>query len=484
MNKKLKITLKNCSDEQGFAIPIAVGIGLIMILVGVTMIVRSQGDQTTASAQKATAQSLAITEGGLTRTLSTLNQPNNASFLKLNYDTVNSATAKTYLGPDGIPNNGDGEGSAVDQWSNPPNPAPCSTPGSLPSGLVSGTMGSGNYQIRAYRYRDPDGSPNNGDEIGTLLIEGKQGETLSQVQVSMPIVQSPQAGTFAGLYASNTINLGGNDIMVTSGGTGSAANVICRDCVVPVDECSGGVPTQAGLDSAVGRNNRSVIDGKIIVGDPQLPAVPTAPATVCSSTSGVNCQINIGSISGGSLPRSGDITDRASWRATNPAAWPASTASEPYHYVITDMPIGNNILTVDTTTAPVYLYVSGDVSLNGTGGIAHSGTSDRLRLYGNPADPTDSTTDQSISISGGSSASHIFIYAPDATVGINGGSNTPDILGAVWAKTWDGSSGNNADIQVPDNMPSLLGGSFSGVGMQSYGSSAPSNWQQHPVTTQ
>lgn len=85
MNRKLKIALRRRSNEQGFAIPIAVGMGLVMLLVGVTMIIRSQGDQVTASAQKATAQSLAIAEGGLSRTLDTLNKttPNYSSMLKL-----------------------------------------------------------------------------------------------------------------------------------------------------------------------------------------------------------------------------------------------------------------------------------------------------------------------------------------------------------------------------------------------------------------
>jgi hypothetical protein len=73
MNKKLKIALRSCSSEQGFAIPVAVGIGLVMLLVGVTMIIRSQGDQVTASAQKATARSLNAAEAGITRVQSVMN---------------------------------------------------------------------------------------------------------------------------------------------------------------------------------------------------------------------------------------------------------------------------------------------------------------------------------------------------------------------------------------------------------------------------
>ena len=67
MNKKLKIALIYRTSEQGFALPVAIGLGLIMLLIGATMIVRSQGDQVTASAQKATASSFDTTETGITR---------------------------------------------------------------------------------------------------------------------------------------------------------------------------------------------------------------------------------------------------------------------------------------------------------------------------------------------------------------------------------------------------------------------------------
>jgi hypothetical protein len=161
-------------------------------------------------------------------------------------------------------------------------------------------MGSGNYQIKAYRYRDPDGTPNNGDEIGTLLVEGKQESAVSQsavsqVQVTMPIVQKALAGSFAGLYASNIINLGNNDVKKVDGETGSAANIICRDCTVP-SGCSGGTPTQESLNSAVNKGPNSQIDGKIFIGDPQVPPVPAAPATACSATtliSGEQCSITL-----------------------------------------------------------------------------------------------------------------------------------------------------------------------------------------------
>lgn len=68
MNKKLKIILKSYSGKDGFALPVALGMGLVMILISVTMVVRAQVDQTTALAQMATAKSLLISEAGIART--------------------------------------------------------------------------------------------------------------------------------------------------------------------------------------------------------------------------------------------------------------------------------------------------------------------------------------------------------------------------------------------------------------------------------
>lgn len=480
MNKKLKIALICHSNEQGFAMPIVMGLGLIMLLIAATMIARSHGDQTTASVQKATAQSLAVTEGGITRSLSKLKQLKNGIYLQLNYDSLNTNVnpQKTYLGADAVLNSGDEVTTAVDQWSNPPFTVPCATTGSLPSGLaVSGLIGSGTYTIKSYRYRDPDGNPGTGDETGNLLVEGTQASAGSQIQTSMPITRSAVTGSFPGLYASNSIDMGNNDILSVTGGSGTSANVICKDCVVPTNQCSNGAPTQVGLDTAIDKGPNSVIQGRIYVLDPQMPPVPTAPATACSVAtlaSGTPCSVDLGSVGGGGNPLPSQLP-RSVDAATH-------TPGQPYHYVINNLDIGSNVITVPPATSdPVYLYVSGDVSLSGNGGIAHTRSPELLRLYGKPAD-ADNANDQTITISGGSSTSNMFIYAPDATVGINGGSQDPDIQGAVWAKTWNGSSSNNVEIRVPDNMPTLLGGPFSGAGMQAFSSGPPSTWQRQPIS--
>lgn len=53
-------------NEDGFVLPLVFGIGLFMLIVGATMIFRSQDDQTTAIAQRETSSGLAAAETGLT----------------------------------------------------------------------------------------------------------------------------------------------------------------------------------------------------------------------------------------------------------------------------------------------------------------------------------------------------------------------------------------------------------------------------------
>ena len=54
-----------------------------------------------------------------------------------------------------------------------------------------------------------------------------------------------------------------------------------------------------------------------------------------------------------------------------------------------------------------------------------------------------------------------------------------DISGAVWAKTWNGSSSNNAQLVVPEDMGSQLFtglGTRFGISVQDYVALGVNNW--------
>ncbi|TRU29351.1 MAG: hypothetical protein EWV81_02695 [Microcystis aeruginosa Ma_SC_T_19800800_S464] len=61
------------NKEKGFALPLAVLIGLILMVTGITMIMRAQGDQSKVIAQKVRADSLTSSETGVARVQDLLN---------------------------------------------------------------------------------------------------------------------------------------------------------------------------------------------------------------------------------------------------------------------------------------------------------------------------------------------------------------------------------------------------------------------------
>jgi hypothetical protein len=72
MKNRLYLALIS-NKEKGFALPLAVLIGLVLMGTGMTMIMRAQGDQSKVVAQKARADGLTSSESGVTRVQDLLN---------------------------------------------------------------------------------------------------------------------------------------------------------------------------------------------------------------------------------------------------------------------------------------------------------------------------------------------------------------------------------------------------------------------------
>jgi hypothetical protein len=455
-------------STKGFALPLAIGFGAMMLLVGTTMIVRSNDDRLISVRQKQTSESFSVAEGGISRSLALMNG-NYEVLLRRSRDPLNSRTGKTYLGANHISDDGDGETTGIDEWGGITN-VPCFDAAGISGALLSGIIGTGtttNYNLLAYRY-------NAATRTGTMLVRGVgadgQSNAVLQQSVRIDDINSSDPMNFPGLLATD-INLGNNDVLGSVAG-----NVICTstvECPVPSNQCVAGQPTQDGLRQSIGAQNNGVVQGKIYVKDmtwPPLPQLsPSAPRT--ANLSNINDSLT--------LPRPGDT------------AVTAPDGTEAYVYNVGSVSLsGNKTLTINSSDKPVYFFLTGNMSMSGNASLNHipptdrlqanggDGAPERFRIYGNPSD-NNSANDQQLTLSGGANTANLFIYAPDATTGINGGSSNPDIRGAVWTKKWNGSSSNVAEIQVPDNMPQLLGGVFANfdVGDQT---TAATNWTQRP----
>lgn len=176
--------LNSKRQEQGFALPLALGLGFVMVILGLSTIMVAQSDRTSAFNRKQAGASLAIAEGGMARSLAQLTAPNNAVLLNRNYDTINPKTGKTYLGPDGMFNSGDEEASAIDEWTSyDPSNHPCyqQKGWGSPNFATTGSMGNtGSYTVRAYRF-------NPAEQQGTLFVEASKDGKTTGVQIRIAV---------------------------------------------------------------------------------------------------------------------------------------------------------------------------------------------------------------------------------------------------------------------------------------------------------
>jgi hypothetical protein len=453
------------THQQGFSLPLAIGVGISMLLLGSLMIARSHVDQTSALAQVETAGALGVAEAGVARTMSMLNSPNFAHLLRRSYDQ-DRGDGQAYLGPDQILRSGD-EATAlalINQWDDPS--GGCSAPSNTDfATLVNGTIGTGTnqgtYEVLAYRF-----SPSS--QTASLLVEGRFGRSISRVQVAFNLRTRNSSGSngFPGLYARQTIGLAGNNVIRVTGETGVSANVICQDCIVPATPTTcdpvTGQPTADGLKLAFGRNTSSNIHGRSLIATLSSPDIPV-PTPPPASAAG-RYDLPTGITASVTLPRPGDTPD----------------ADRVFHYVIDSINLsGSNNITINSSAGRVRLYVNGDVRLTGSGGFTHSGSPDRFVLFGSNL----ATTSQAVELGGGTTTPHMFVYAPHATVRMSSSAGVPKIQGAAWVGRWDGSGAANAEIQVPDNMPLLLRAALGDAFALSRSNSttAPTNWSREGI---
>lgn len=453
----------------------------MMVLVAITLNIKARDDQVAAISQKQTTESLALAEGGMSRTLGFLNHNYNF-LLKFNYDP------KGLLGTD-----------APDEWSSLTFP-PCITNlndilvGKIPTSAPVNT-----YTVEAYRY-------DAANETGTLIVKGypPNSTAVSRIQQTMNISPKTSPASFPGLMAQD-ITLGNNDVLGAISG-----NVLCTNstnCAVPKDQCVNGQPTQNGLRAAIGAKPNGEVEGEIYIGEVVWPILPKMPSDAIPVTiDGVtlsNVPVTIDSVAKtkkkgkankkgradkkGKANKKGrtDKKGRADKKGSSnsefqfPRRGDTPSADGAYHYDVSAIELKGNDdpIEIDTTDAPVYFYVSGDITMSGNATIKHicTGTANSCGAYGTDSDGTslgsphrfhiygkaddgDATYDQEFTLNGGATPTNVFIHAPDARMGINGGRSNPDIRGAVWVREWNGSNSNNAEIVVPNAMQSLLSG--------------------------
>lgn len=357
------------------------------------MIARSSDERNAAISKKQTAEALTIAEAGIQRTLSYLSLPQNSDYVRGDY--VRGKDEKWHT--TGDQNNFDFCKDEIKAKK-------------LKSGKINSGASEETYKITNYE-------PNLPSEA-TITVEAEYKNALSRVQVQTFVNQEL---VFPSFYFDETVNLGNNDIQ---------GNIICKNCQQPnSDGCNNdGSLSEAGRKSSFGANDNATVNGEAFLGDIMSDkkkdkdfddSVPSFPGTDKKDA----YEIKIDKKGKPDLPRSSDD----------------SYKDGIYHYQVENITLNGSDLNIDppNKNESVYLYVSGDITVNGSAKISYDGPIDQFRIYG-------TGSDQTFKINGAPGGVSGFVYAPEATVGINGNGQWN---GIIWADKWRGKSGVGSSAQ-------------------------------------
>ncbi|ANV84376.1 hypothetical protein AWQ21_08265 [Picosynechococcus sp. PCC 7003] len=442
------------TKESGFSLVVALGLGLFLVVTGATMLLRSNDDQVASTLQKHSQENMAIAEAGLNRVLGVLRSEENSIFLKLDknewtkekYDSL-KPTAEVFDGGCSEYNNqeSDGEENASED-------IPLAVAQIRDSSISVDNKGE--FQLLAYDYDSRTGT-------GTFTVEGSlsgdRGTAILEASVYVGEFSNEGESTFPGMYMENFIELGNNDVSLipnVSADPNEKSNIICTRCQFSnlEDACAADISPADYANlihrDAMGAQNNSKLTNVIPrLGEPNLPPLPVPPQTITADL-GSNVR---------DLPSGGDQTVSFDPDGAGPAQ-----AYQAYVYKAEDIDIGGGVKTwtINTTNAPVIVFLSGDLTISGNRQIIHEGDFGDFAIFGKP-DSGTGTVSQNIRING-TASSTFFVYAPDAQVGINGGGNGDGMNGVIWGKIWDASNSNasGAVVNIPPGAPEALGNAF------------------------
>jgi Tfp pilus assembly protein PilX len=402
-------------NQAGFALPVAIGMGLVMIIVAASMIGRAQSDRVITNSQRENSRALSTSEAGIIRVQSFLDRHKilatknlsewSNTLEKLSISQVNCRLIdlpSTKQQAELFKNN---------SWIN----------------LDSIERNKGKYKIVDYQYRDG---------IGRLTVSGEidaynttQNRSKSTLTVEIPISNESAKIAPPALWA-NTFNLNANQKI-----TGQIQAAACPQ--LPATDPDGIV----GVDI----NNISLISGipnGQIIADPftPIPAPKVAPTTAISLPAITN------SIQ---LPRLRSID--------------TPDAKGEYHYLVDldDATSGHSIKLKDldsikidvTANQKVNLYLKGNIDLAGSQTINVNPTHPNLRIYG-------SSQTLKFSIKDNASIT-AFIHAPFANAkSISSSTPNPNknITGGLWVNSWDSNTS-------PNEIPIIQSGDWSNFGI-------------------
>lgn len=416
MKNRVPLFTKIASNEEGFAIPIAIGMGLIMILLATTAIVRSQDDRTTAINKKATGQSLVAAESGIVQIQNFLNRYRAAAGYKAclawNTDgTCSDTTDASWKVASALPTTLNASCGAESNLAD----ARTTVQGWATQGwrqVDSTDASKGEFKLLDY------------DGTGSLTVQGRAyggqaNEAISEIQVRVPLVDTRQ-DQVSSLWVQTSV---------------SGSPQITSDVMGP---CTGTMAASfpSGSDRAVLRTRMD------------MPAVPPQPSSTNATT--FYTLSNVSSIPGTvkTLPRT---------VANGASADDQPDTNGAYKYIINSF---DDSLTV-TPGKSVRIWVTGNINIQNKFVINQCGAAGSFvgcgpfdfRVYG-------TSTSGTLTMNKGTYVCDAFFLLPTYSVTFNDtiaspaptaqdcGSSTKN-TGVYWVNTWSGGSSAGATLDAP-----------------------------------
>ena len=498
-----KRTLRIKNDHtraNGFALPLVIIIGLFLMVSGFAMLARTLGAFRGAIRTGQQIQAQENAERGVARMLQQLNSPR-YRYLWVNCHRVdqsdsfdpNSSCAQTNVGgwnnteKDLIFNGSNCAAEEPTRYTNDLVLAETISPNS-----TSAKANRGNWTLEKYTFF---GNPLIGGQ-GVIQVRGTRtnssGAVISTavIQHHVQVLSKPcqkkitdtfDTKDFPGLLGRN-VNLGSDDVIGANDSGVGVANIYCTGC---------------SNINQIQRNPQSVVDGKLLAGNLQLPPVPIFPEHLRSSISAGTIEsidqekIKIAppdAVHTAFDPICTDCIDRSFIR-TGDRPMCVTDGDKIAHCLINEINLeGEENLLIDTKNGaqPVRIYLHGDLTTSGQSDSVNNGGPTDLAIFSTRTN-CPAISNQQLTLSD-QTTTRAFIYAPCATVGIKGGAtdaicqpsnrrapisfdnrtkNEPllpckegDFEGAIWVGTWDGEEGNNAEITVPSDMADKLINAF------------------------
>jgi hypothetical protein len=428
------------SRNQGYVLPMTIGIGLGLIILGLTAAMVVQTDRMIAYHRQQAGVSLAVAEGAADRIMVQLTSRNNAILLGRNYDPINPNTGRVYLGVDSQPNSGDETATATDEWTgyDPSNTLCFQQAGvGAPNFSLSGNMGTSSYRLLAYRF-------NPVEQVATVLIEGQYRQQVTTLAMTLKVAPDLQGfPSIVGLQSNSDITVPVGAIALRNRQVSGNANIYFNHYAAADSALTGvaepGTVNRTGFLNTIwasstldGAGSADPVSGRIATCHlspwPDYPPTPSGTGIIDSSTT---------------LTGASGQTRRYWVDKINLA--------------------GTETLTVDTTAGPVEIIIKGDpttwstidystFALDDDAKILNVRTDGKLPIVGDLRIIVQGHSP--LSMRGRSCIQNVFLWMPvdefwlmTSGSGCPSGRNT-NFEGVVWAEALLSSKNNAANRDV------------------------------------